>query len=287
MTAALESLQRLFLMLARLGLHATTKVYFYRFLYRVRKAAPSRTVSLFVEPLGTHVRLRPHTSDFHVLGQVAVMQEYGFEGLPQAEAIVRAAAETSQPVILDAGAHIGLAALWFAHSFPTVQVIAVEPEPDNFRILEANTAAHPNIRAIRAAVWSATSDISVIGAGSETWAARVSEDSASGCSTCPAYTVPDLLQRQEVDDCLVMKIDVEGAEGAIFGKDATWVDDIPVVIIELHDYMIPWSGAGHRFLEAATRRHRDWLLRGENLICVDHVLRPTAANVTYSEPEAA
>ncbi|MGI9435477.1 MAG: FkbM family methyltransferase [Geminicoccaceae bacterium] len=288
MTAALESLQHLFLMLVRLGLYATAKVYFYRFWFWVQNAAPNRTVSVFVEPLGAHVRLRPHTSDFHVLGQVAVKLEYEFDDLPQAEAIARVAAETSQPVILDAGAHIGLAALYFAHRFPTVQVIAVEPEPGNFQILETNTAEHPNIRAIRAAVWGTRSEVSVISAGSETWAARVSEDnSASDHSTCSAYTVPDLLQQQQADSCLVMKIDVEGAEGAIFAKDATWVDDIPVIIIELHDYMIPWTGAGHRFLQAATRRPRDWLLRGENLICIDHVLRPAAAKVTKNKSSAA
>src|SRR5436309_1970425 len=44
------------------------------------------------------------------------------------------------PVIVDAGANIGAASLWFARRFPDCAVVSVEPEPGNFSVLRKNAA---------------------------------------------------------------------------------------------------------------------------------------------------
>src|SRR5262245_8086929 len=46
-------------------------------------------------------------------------------------------------VIVDAGANIGLSSIWFATQYPEAKVIAIEPNRDNFALLEENTAAYP------------------------------------------------------------------------------------------------------------------------------------------------
>ncbi len=46
--------------------------------------------------------------------------------------------EDRAPVIIDAGAHIGVSTLYFAKLFPTAQIIAIEPNPLATEILEKN-----------------------------------------------------------------------------------------------------------------------------------------------------
>jgi predicted O-methyltransferase YrrM len=43
-------------------------------------------------------------------------------------------------LIVDAGAHIGASAVWFASSFPESMVVMVEPAPENCNLLKRNCA---------------------------------------------------------------------------------------------------------------------------------------------------
>ena len=54
--------------------------------------------------------------------------EYGF------------ACSRSDPTILDCGSHIGLSVAWFKRRFPNARIIAFEPDPESFQLLQANIA---------------------------------------------------------------------------------------------------------------------------------------------------
>jgi FkbM family methyltransferase len=45
---------------------------------------------------------------------------------------------TTQPVVIDAGANIGMATLYFKKLYPDARVICFEPDPDNFPLLKRN-----------------------------------------------------------------------------------------------------------------------------------------------------
>jgi FkbM family methyltransferase len=46
--------------------------------------------------------------------------------------------DSPTPFIIDAGAHIGLATLYFKKQYPHAKVIAIEPNPETFALLEKN-----------------------------------------------------------------------------------------------------------------------------------------------------
>ena len=46
--------------------------------------------------------------------------------------------ETETPLIIDAGAHIGLATLYFKQQYPAGRVVAIEPLPQNLQLLHHN-----------------------------------------------------------------------------------------------------------------------------------------------------
>jgi FkbM family methyltransferase len=56
--------------------------------------------------------------------------EYGF------------ACDRSDPLILDCGSHIGLSVAWFKQRYPGARIVAFEPDPPSFRLLQANVAAN-------------------------------------------------------------------------------------------------------------------------------------------------
>lgn len=47
-------------------------------------------------------------------------------------------ADTSAPFIVDGGAHIGISVLYFKKLYPQARIVAFEPNPEMFRILELN-----------------------------------------------------------------------------------------------------------------------------------------------------
>src|SRR5436190_21998125 len=77
------------------------------------------------------VYVRIGTTDLSVLKQVLVERQYDFS-LP-----------VTPKVIVDAGANIGLSAVFFANKYPAAVIFAIEPEESNFKVLEKNVSAYP------------------------------------------------------------------------------------------------------------------------------------------------
>src|SRR5258708_9013367 len=84
------------------------------------------------------------TSDLAVFWQIFVDREYRcLDQVKQAR------------FILDCGANVGYSAAYFLTRFPEAVLIAVEPDPDNCAMLEANLAGFAGrYRVVRSAIWS-------------------------------------------------------------------------------------------------------------------------------------
>jgi precorrin-6B methylase 2 len=72
-------------------------------------------------------------SDITVFYQVLLVQSYKIK------------INTEPKFILDCGANIGSSSVFFVNLFPLAQIIAVEPELENFKILVKNAVPHNNI----------------------------------------------------------------------------------------------------------------------------------------------
>lgn len=77
---------------------------------------------------GLQFWVRPNTRDINEVLSVGLGNEYG--GVPE---------HLPQPdVLFDMGAHIGVFSVWSRSRYPNCTVIALEPEPNNFQLLEKN-----------------------------------------------------------------------------------------------------------------------------------------------------
>jgi FkbM family methyltransferase len=186
-----------------------------------------REMSVRPKGIRSRVFLRPNTTDTSTYRQNLVAHEYDFN-LP-----------FEPRTILDAGANIGMASVYFANRYPSAMIVAIEPEPSNFRMLEKNVAAYPFITAIRAALWPSEGQVSVVAPSGMDgsyghWGFSVSEGTGT-----PAMTVLAIMRRVTVDRIDLLKIDIEGAELELFSGDCEWLKHVRCVMIETHDRFRP------------------------------------------------
>ena len=156
-------------------------------------------------------------------------------------------------IILDAGAHIGLATVFFASRFPKAHVVAVEPHPANFRLLQMNTAGYANVTLLQAAVWYRDAHVEIENPDTKSWAFRV-RDCTKPHRPIDGVTMQSLLGKIRAEQIDLLKLDVEGAEKEIFGcHDLRWLDRINLMCIELHDDLE--NGCARAVYAAAAQYH--------------------------------
>ena len=183
-------------------------------------------VTITVHPSGIQhpVHLRVRTTDPSTYSEILRRGEYDFD-LP-----------ISPKTIVDAGANIGMASIFFAHKYPSARIAAVEAEPSNFAMLAENVRPYPAIVPIHAALWNRDGEISVCEPTSETGAAGKSAfitREGPGLRV-RAITLPTLLSSLNLQTVDLLKVDIEGAEKEVF-EDCTWMDKVGCLMIELHD----------------------------------------------------
>lgn len=219
---------------------------------------PGRSIVNVTLPDGGTIRLRNRTSDKDVFFQVFVIREYDFAYLHQFERLrqtyERAVAANETPLILDCGANIGLAAIWFARIFPRARIYAIEPDRSNFDMLCANVRNYANVVPLHAAIWDRHADnLAIVNPADPASCYQVAETSGADPRGVPAYTVPEVMRMAGSRRILLAKIDIEGGERALFRSNTDWLTDVDAIAIELHDWLLPGTGSSRNFLTALAR----------------------------------
>ncbi len=181
------------------------------------------TVDVDLRSLGPGVRLRSHTTDVSVLGEIVVGRSYDQ---------LAAAVEEEPRMIVDLGANTGLVARWFLERFPYARLISLEPEAGNFAVLEHNLASSGGrARALEAAVGGHARRSTLVPGGGE-FGFRV-DDEGSSSTPVDVITMAQVLAAVDgpVDVC---KVDIEGAERELFETAGTWLPRVRLVSVECH-----------------------------------------------------
>jgi FkbM family methyltransferase len=200
----------------------------------------------------------------------------------------RSTASGRSTLIIDCGANIGLSSIWFTERYPDATIIAIEPEPRNFAVLKRNAANFPNIIPVNAAISDRPSRITLSNSSDAPWAWQTQE-STSG--EIEALSIGSVIEGHKDHALMVVKVDIEGFETNLFRSDTSWVDNVPLIVFEIHDWMVPWSGSGHAFFSVLCRTKRDYVIKGENMFSYSDALRrelvpansPAARAATTSE----
>lgn len=194
----------------------------------LQRAVRSEYISFQPKGVSRRLVLRRNSSDFAVLRQVIGQREVEFN-LP-----------SPPEKIVDVGANIGLASVLFANKWPSAQIIAIEPDKDNFELLRKNTCGYQNISCIHGAVWSHRCQMTIKNPDVESFSFQVEEArDGNSANSVTGMTVRDLitLLDGQID---LLKIDIEGAEFELFDpKYLDWLGNVQHIAVELHERYAP------------------------------------------------
>lgn len=239
----------------------------YNSLKAMRRKFVSGTTDLRIGLFG-RITIRSHDSDYTIVRQVFRDREYVAFPISVQTRLRNAYKSMLKsgklPVIVDAGANIGLASIWFCNVFPEAKIIAIEPDKDNAVILRRNTSPHGQIEVREAAIGAEAGYVTVLNTGSS--ATVTTERAAQGC---PVITVDEAVTSVPNGVPFIVKVDIEGFEQDLFGSNLDWVDRSTAIFIEPHDWKFADRTTSESFQRAMGARRFALYVSGENLLYVN------------------
>jgi FkbM family methyltransferase len=187
-----------------------------RRLQATRAGAPP--VPVVLRTLAHPILVRPGTADAATIIDNVVRDEYTASGLP-----------SDLRWMIDAGGYIGDTAAVFLSRFPSLKVIVLEPEATNYEMAVRNLAPYGE-RAIvlRKALWFKDEVVHFEGGGT---AGSIGD----GAAAVDGISVPTIMAQHSIPVVDVLKIDIEGAETAVFSDSGLeWLSRVGRILIEIH-----------------------------------------------------
>ncbi len=227
------------------------------------------------------VYLRDQVSDRSIFWQVLVQRQYRMDIFPHFKAIQSyyhaMVAKGKIPLIIDGGANIGLASRFYATTFPKAKIIAVEPSSANFEMLVKNTRIlGDKVVPVNGGIWPNDTYLKVVGLDKGAAGFQVVETEETDPDRVKAYSINSLMELGGRDSVpFIVKLDIEGSQKHLFEQKADWIDTMPVISLELEDWLFPWSNSSTGFFTAVSRIPADYLLSGENIVWINHTLQNT------------
>ncbi len=199
------------------------------------------------------VRLRNNTSDITVFYQVFLAKSYELNY------------RINPKVIIDCGANIGLATVFFKNKFPNAKVISIEPEDSNFKLLQENTQKYHDVHCVKSGIWNKHANLIIKENNDGNWGFMVEEVDYENENTISAISITQIMNQYGIDAIDILKIDIEGSEKDLFEDNFEfWLSKTKVLIIELHDGLK--AGASKSFFSAITKYNFSMSKKAENLI---------------------
>jgi FkbM family methyltransferase len=171
--------------------------------------------------------------------------------------------------IVDAGANIGDETLRFRHFHPGATVFALEADRGNFELLKLNARGDTGIVPLHKALWSEDGFVEII-KGTTNEGCRVrGRDTPSAMESVEAISIVSLMKQFNIPLIDILKLDIEGAEKAIFGSDVSgWISCVKALIFEPPDKEAALTTM--RIFERLLEAHLEFncFVHGENIVLI-------------------
>lgn len=137
-------------------------------------------------------------------------------------------AATDAPVILDIGANVGIATIWWKLRFPKARIVAVEADPAIFALLESNIKrfGFEGVELINAAAWISDGVLKFQSDGSD--GGRVS-DSGTEVTSISLSSIIDGFDKVDF-----LKLDIEGGERIVLPAIEESLKRVNTLFCEYH-----------------------------------------------------
>lgn len=150
-------------------------------------------------------------------------------------------ASTATPFIIDCGANIGLSALYFKQLYPHAHILAFEPNPATFQLLQRNVEQNglKDVQLVNAAVaqYEGALDFFVSKDHTAPWAScdTAVRNASYGPKASETIQVPTVMLSSFLDQCVdFLKIDIEGMETSVIKEIENHLYLVKELRIEFH-----------------------------------------------------
>lgn len=173
---------------------------------------------------------------------------------------------STNPVIVDCGANIGMSVIFFKECYPDCELIAFEPNPHSFALLEMNVKMN-NLKGIQLFNCALSDENKSVDffvprkKGSLNGSSKHIDDSDK--ITVSGKTLSDFIRNKEID---FIKIDIEGDEEKVIKdlKENKILDSVDELVVEFH-YPINSSATDmSNFLQYFGETHFECQARTQN-----------------------
>ena len=186
---------------------------------------------------GYPIALRENSSDLEVFNQVFLRQEYSF----CSRLYEKYFSDYEVKSVIDAGANIGLSAIYFKNLYPNAKVFAIEPDKDNFKMLISNTKNLEGLKNLHIGLWDEDKEIIVSDEFRDgaSWSkmTRSIHDGDDDSNRVNGTKLITFFRMQKLNDIDILKIDIEGAEHRVLMQDSDSrivLESTKICCIEIH-----------------------------------------------------
>lgn len=186
-----------------------------------RLRAMPRYVATTTNLLGAPLEVADAGSLLYMYGEIIEQELYRF------------VTATPAPYILDGGANMGLSVLYFKRLYPRSTILAFEPDPALFALLERNVQRHrlSDVQLCPYALWTAEGTMDFASEGAD--GGRL----AQGEQHLPTTTVQARRLRDYLDRPIdLLKLDIEGAETEVLQDCADRLHWVERLFVEYHSF---------------------------------------------------
>jgi FkbM family methyltransferase len=182
--------------------------------------------------------------DIHGPGDVFGLSEYDFDVIDWRR--VRH--------VIDVGAHVGAFTIWVASRAPCL-VLALEPNPETFQLLEQNVeraAIGRRVALEKAALAGQSGERKLSVRRYSTDATILGAEESADAVPVKAFSLVDVIVMSGFPEIDLLKIDVEGAEYEVFANlEPHTLDRVRALIVECHY----GTGGDHRLIMECLKSH--------------------------------
>jgi FkbM family methyltransferase len=199
------------------------------------------------------------------INRIVSGQEYPALQLPGYEA----------KTILDIGANVGAATLYFHFSFPQAEVYAFEPGAENFRHLAENTRDFPRIHAFQCGLLDRAERVPLYAGKLQSMQCSIvpGPETTSQSQEIELRSAREEISRLGLSEISILKLDTEGCEVPILHSLQSHLDAIDFIYVEYHS--------------EEDRREIDRMTAKNFLLTRSHALSPHRGQVMYSNNRVA
>jgi FkbM family methyltransferase len=174
------------------------------------------------------------------------------------------------PLIVDLGGHAGISAAYFAYCYPLAKVVVIEPQESNYVQALKNTRRFKNTSIQNVAIGDSCgrADLNDPGLGNDSYRTVFTGEKGS----VEVIDMKKILAQYPEPAFIpfIVKCDIEGAEERLFSSNTDWVPKFGVLIIELHDWLLPGQETSKNFLRTISRLEGDFVSHGENSFFIQY-----------------